>query len=322
MTMGPAAPAEDTSALLVILDACLPIVADLAGLVGGLVLAPRVLPNRAPRPSRAQPPAPNLARSHKSSLLRRWRAPWTSASPLPRRGAPARAWRRRSAPPAWLAVEQWGTRALAARLPSGLLGSCPPPPSPVPRAGEVRTDEIDLLERLGGGAVAVKYTVADAADGDGLARAVREVLISKRLTHPNVVGAADISSAARTPSDPHNIEPDDPSTPGAVVSAVLCVDGAIRAARGGVDAAATPPPVSGKLTSVKKAQPKSATAAAVRTTTPARGRIWAYAGPITTSGTRLTSVSHPATGRETNGPGAAQSRRRWDARTCTVPADG
>jgi hypothetical protein len=66
--------------------------------------------------------------------------------------------------------------------------------------GEVHTDEVDVLERLGCGAgghvytgqwrgaqVAVKYIKIATDDGESLGRAVREVIISRKMNHPNIV---------------------------------------------------------------------------------------------------------------------------------------
>lgn len=65
---------------------------------------------------------------------------------------------------------------------------------------EVHMDEINLLEKIGGGAfgsvykghwrgapVAVKYVLTRTDNSDSLGRAIREIILSKKLVHPNVV---------------------------------------------------------------------------------------------------------------------------------------
>lgn len=42
--------------------------------------------------------------------------------------------------------------------------------------------------------VAVKYIVCRTDDHDSLGRAIREVVLSKKMSHPNVVGAAGRTS--------------------------------------------------------------------------------------------------------------------------------
>lgn len=61
-------------------------------------------------------------------------------------------------------------------------------------------DEIDLQEQVGkggfgavykgtwrGAIVAVKHTVCNVADAESLEQSIREVVLSKKLSHPNVV---------------------------------------------------------------------------------------------------------------------------------------
>jgi len=65
---------------------------------------------------------------------------------------------------------------------------------------EVHMDEVDLLEKIGGGSfgsvykgqwhgapVAVKYVLTRTDDPQSLGRAIREVMLSKKMAHPNVV---------------------------------------------------------------------------------------------------------------------------------------
>lgn len=61
-------------------------------------------------------------------------------------------------------------------------------------------DEIDLAEQIGrggfgavykgtwrGASVAVKYAVCNVQDVDSIEGAIREVVLSKKMSHPNVV---------------------------------------------------------------------------------------------------------------------------------------
>lgn len=65
---------------------------------------------------------------------------------------------------------------------------------------EVQPDEVDLVEKIGDGSsghvykghwrgalVAVKYVLTNTKDNKSLADAVREILISRKLNHPNVI---------------------------------------------------------------------------------------------------------------------------------------
>lgn len=96
------------------------------------------------------------------------------------------------------------------RHPGTLLG-----PS-LPAKGEVHVDEVALMERIGGGAygsvykgdwhgapVAVKCIVTNTDDDDSLGRAVREVVLSKKLTHPNVVQCFSWTVLAQLEDDEH-----------------------------------------------------------------------------------------------------------------------
>lgn len=123
------------------------------------------------------------------------------------------------------ALDDWESRSVMHRLASAdscLFGAFPSSPlfhplltpapaallSPAPEdaasaplpAGEIHLDEITLLEKVGGGAfgyvwkgqwrgapVAVKYIVTRTDSSACLGRAIREVVLSKKLTHPNVV---------------------------------------------------------------------------------------------------------------------------------------
>ena len=65
---------------------------------------------------------------------------------------------------------------------------------------QVQMDEIDLEEQIGrggfgavykgswrGAQVAVKYIACDVADAEAVDQSVREVVLSKKMSHPNVV---------------------------------------------------------------------------------------------------------------------------------------
>lgn len=65
---------------------------------------------------------------------------------------------------------------------------------------EVQMSEIDLAEQIGrggfgavykgswrGAQVAVKYIICDVADAEAVNQSVREVVLSKKMSHPNVV---------------------------------------------------------------------------------------------------------------------------------------
>jgi len=65
---------------------------------------------------------------------------------------------------------------------------------------QVHMDEIDLQEQVGkggygavykgtwrGAVVAVKYAICDVEDADKLEQSIREVVLSKKMSHPNVV---------------------------------------------------------------------------------------------------------------------------------------
>lgn len=65
---------------------------------------------------------------------------------------------------------------------------------------QVSVDEIDLAEQIGrggfgavykgtwrGASVAVKYAVCNVQDVDSIEGAIREVVLSKKMSHPNVV---------------------------------------------------------------------------------------------------------------------------------------
>lgn len=65
---------------------------------------------------------------------------------------------------------------------------------------QVSMDEIDLAEQIGkggfgavykgtwrGAPVAVKYAVCNVQDVDSIEGAIREVVLSKKMSHPNVV---------------------------------------------------------------------------------------------------------------------------------------
>ena len=65
---------------------------------------------------------------------------------------------------------------------------------------QVHMDEIDLQEQVGkggfgavykgtwrGAIVAVKHAVCNVADAQSLEQSIREVVLSKKLSHPNVV---------------------------------------------------------------------------------------------------------------------------------------
>ncbi|KAI3434599.1 hypothetical protein D9Q98_002667 [Chlorella vulgaris] len=80
--------------------------------------------------------------------------------------------------------------------------------------GEVHMDEIDLIECIGkggygcvykaswrGAGVAVKYIVCPTDDADSLGRAIREVVLSRKMSHPNVVQC--YSWTVLTESDGH-----------------------------------------------------------------------------------------------------------------------
>ena len=86
-------------------------------------------------------------------------------------------------------------------MPSGLLTPGPPGKSlSWGSADEIHMDEVDLISKLGGGAfgsvykgqwhgapVAVKYIRTRTDRADSLGAAIREVMLSKKLSHPNVV---------------------------------------------------------------------------------------------------------------------------------------
>lgn len=70
----------------------------------------------------------------------------------------------------------------------------------LPSAVQVHMDEIDLQEQVGkggfgavykgtwrGAIVAVKHALCDVADAESLEQSIREVVLSKKLSHPNVV---------------------------------------------------------------------------------------------------------------------------------------
>lgn len=86
-------------------------------------------------------------------------------------------------------------------MPSGLLSPGPPGKSlSWGSADEIHMDEVDLISKLGGGAfgsvyrgqwhgapVAIKYIRTRTDRADSLGAAIREVMLSKKLSHPNVV---------------------------------------------------------------------------------------------------------------------------------------
>ncbi|PRW57603.1 serine threonine- kinase drkC [Chlorella sorokiniana] len=86
--------------------------------------------------------------------------------------------------------------ALFSPAPGSAVGAGLPSMPP----GEVHMDEIDLIECIGkggygcvykaswrGAGVAVKYIKCPTDDSDSLGRAIREVVLSKKMSHPNVV---------------------------------------------------------------------------------------------------------------------------------------
>ena len=77
---------------------------------------------------------------------------------------------------------------------------------------QVSMDEIDLAEQIGkggfgavykgtwrGAPVAVKYAVCNVQDVDSIESAIREVVLSKKMSHPHVV-----STPTQTASDAHS----------------------------------------------------------------------------------------------------------------------
>ena len=68
-------------------------------------------------------------------------------------------------------------------------------------------NEIDLNEQIGkggfgavykgtwrGAPVAVKYAVCNTSDADSIEQSIREVVLSKKMSHPNVVSLATVAS--------------------------------------------------------------------------------------------------------------------------------
>ncbi len=81
-------------------------------------------------------------------------------------------------------------------------------------SSEVQMAEIDLAEQIGrggygavykgswrGAQVAVKYIICDVADADAVYQTVREVVLSKKMSHPNVVQTYGFTMAARSDLD-------------------------------------------------------------------------------------------------------------------------
>ena len=72
-------------------------------------------------------------------------------------------------------------------------------------------NEIDIAEQIGrggygavykgswrGAQVAVKYIICDVADADAVNQSVREVVLSKKMSHPNVVQTYGFTMTARS----------------------------------------------------------------------------------------------------------------------------
>ena len=72
---------------------------------------------------------------------------------------------------------------------------------------QVSMNEIDLNEQIGkggfgavykgtwrGAPVAVKYAVCNTSDADSIEQSIREVVLSKKMSHPNVVSLSTMAS--------------------------------------------------------------------------------------------------------------------------------
>lgn len=91
---------------------------------------------------------------------------------------------------------------------------------------QVQMNEIDLEEQIGrggfgavykgswrGAQVAVKYIICDVADADAVDQSVREVVLSKKMSHPNVVqtygftmtGSSDLGVDEQVRGEPESV---------------------------------------------------------------------------------------------------------------------